>query len=118
MIVDLETVKLFLQITETTKDELIEALIPQVEGEYEKIRGISFDVDSNDEIEYPEGSELIASQMVGYLIQSGSIANMSDKKSESIGSYSYTKGGTESDTINGYPKLIVGRIKRYYNPKT
>lgn len=116
-IVTLTEVKTFLQITSKTYDALIVKLIPQVEAKYENIRGITFDVDSNDEIEYPEGSELTASQMVGYLISTSTLSNMTDKKSESIGSYSYTRGGTE-DMVQGFPKSIVSQIEQYHNPKT
>jgi len=111
-IVDLDTVKLFLQISGTNKDVLIEALIPQVEADFLKIRNKAFDEDSNDDIEYPDGSELIASQMVGYHMDS-SMKTGGSKKSESIGSYSYTRD-SESGVL-GYPKAITDRIERYHS---
>ena len=116
-IVTLEQVKMFLQITDNTYDTYILSVIPYVEEKYENIRGIPFDVDSNDITEYPPGCELTASQMVGYLIQTSQLTNMTDKKSESIGSYSYTRGGTD-DMVQGFPKSIVSQIERYVNPKT
>lgn len=112
MIVTLEQVKMFLQITGDAKDDLIEALIPEVEADYLLIRNREFDDDSNDDIEYPAGSALVAAQMIGFLMsdmmKSGGVV-----KSESIGSYSWTA----DDLVNGYPKAIVRRIKRYINAK-
>jgi hypothetical protein len=113
-IVTRNTVKKFLQITVSTYDDLIDSFIIMVEADYEKIRGVDFDVDSSDVIQYPEGAELIASQMVGYLLNSTPLANQSDKKSESIGTYSYTR---DDKMLEGYPKSIVGRIVRYFDPK-
>lgn len=108
-IITLERAKLFNQITTSTKDALIDALIPQVEGDFLLIRNKAFDEDSNDEVEYPEGSELIAAQMIGYLL---SAAGRSGLSSERIGDYAYT-AQTGADMVMGYPKAIVGRIERY-----
>lgn len=118
-IVDLETVKTFLQISDSTYDALIQALIPQVEAHFEEIRGIPFDEDSNEVVEYPDNAELIAAQMVGYLIQTTPLnsGSYNDKSSESIGSYSYSKK-TGVEMTMGYPTSIIGRIERYHNPKT
>ena len=56
--------------------------------------------------------------MVGYLIQTTGLSNgvYSDKMSESIGSYSYTKKANE-DMLGGYPKAITGKIERYQSTK-
>ena len=117
-IVTRTTVKNILNITSTTYDARIDLLIPHVEAEFLAIRGVAFDIDSNDDTEYPENAELISSWMVGYLLKKSDFTSdaFSDKKSESIGSYSYSRGGAE-DNIMGYPKSIVGGIERYHNPK-
>ena len=114
MITDKVTVKLFLGITSTTYDELIESYIPQVEADFLKIRGVDWDEDSNDNIEYPDNADLICAQMIGYLLATNPFnsANYGNKMSESIGSYSYSKMAS-SDMMSGYPKLIVSRIDRY-----
>lgn len=107
-------VKEALGITGTTYDTRIDLFIPHVEADFESIRGIPFDEDSNDEIYYPENAELIATQMIAYLIKTMSLSSgvFSEMQSESIGSYSYSKkAGT--DMLMGYPKSIVGRIERY-----
>jgi hypothetical protein len=110
-IVTRDEVKTFLQISDTSKDTLIDSLIPQVEADFLIIRNKAFDEDSNDVIEYPDNCELVASQMIGFhmtsMAQSGGAF-----QSESIGSYSYTAKGSE-DNILGYPKQIVSRIERY-----
>jgi hypothetical protein len=112
-IITLARAKLFLQITDTTRDALIEALIPEVEADYERLRNRDFDVDSNDDIEYPDGSELVAAQMIGFHLQP-SMKSGGAMKSESIGSYSYTRDDNSAD---GYPKSITCRIKRYVRAK-
>lgn len=104
--------KTFLQITDTLKDDLIDALIPQVEADYLLIRNRAFDKDSNDEIEYPDNAELVAAQMIGFLISD--IARSGGAfKSESIGKYSYTV----ADMVAGYPKTITSRIDKYVGSK-
>ena len=118
-IVTRSTVKKYLQITSSQYDELIDSFIPAVEADFLIIRGIDFDIDSNDDIEYPDNAEFVASQMIGYMLKSSKFDanNYSQMKSESIGDYSYTRGGRE-DMLNGYPLSIVNRIERYHNPKT
>ena len=116
MITSLAKVKRFLQITSKDYDVLITSLISQVEADYEKIRGRDFDVDSNDIIDYPDGSDFISAQMIGYLIQTGSLENYGNKKSESIGGYSYSKFD-KADMLYGYPRSIVSRIERFVGLK-
>ena len=108
-------VKTFLQFSDNnwfTYDDLIDALIPIVEADYERIRNREFDDDSSDEIEYPTGAEYTAAQMIGYRIFHQP-ENLRGKQSESIGKYSYTK----EEMFHGYPKSIVGNIKRYVKIK-
>jgi hypothetical protein len=106
--------KEYLGITATTYDSKIDLLIPHIEAAFERIRGIDFDEDSNDVIEYPENAEMIAAEMIGYKLVTSPFTSgtYSDKKSESIGSYSYTRN-TREDMIQGFPKSIVGQIERY-----
>lgn len=110
-IVTKERVKVFLQITGTTKDDLIDSLIPMVEHDYIMIRGKEFNEDSNDIFDYPENSELVSSQMIGFQM-SAMMKEGGAFKSESIGDYSYSKESGEN-MIHGYPKNIVGRIERF-----
>jgi len=114
-ITDKETVKMFLGITSTTYDERIEALISQVEDDYLRIRGVAWDEDSNDNIEYPDNADSVASMMIGHMLSSMTFSdvNYGNKMSESIGSYSYTKGANKEKMIHGYPEAIVKRIGRY-----
>lgn len=102
-------VKLYMGLTDNTNDRLINFLIPKVEEDYERIRNCPFDEDSNDII-YPDGSELVAIQMIAFILSERS--RVSGMQSEVIGSYSYTKDNL-SHYFEGYPKNIVGKIKRY-----
>jgi hypothetical protein len=112
-IVTRRTVKEFLGITDDVNNDQIDRLIPQVEADFQIIRKKDFDIDSNDDIDYPDNAEFVASQMIGYLLVTSPFTSgtYSDKKSESIGSYSYTRND-EEQMINGYPKSIVGRIEK------
>lgn len=109
-IITLEKTKIFLGISGSGKDELITALIPEVESLYLHIRNAPFDTDSNDDLEYPEGSELVAAQMVAFFMsdfsQRGGVLT-----SESIGSYAWS--ANQGDLIEGIPQSIYRRIKRY-----
>lgn len=58
---------------------------------------------------YPIGSKLVSAKMLAYVLNSSDFSN---KKSEKIGDYAYT-AFEESDMINGFPRTIVGSIKRY-----
>lgn len=109
-IVTLSEVKTFLQITDTSKDTLITALIPAIEADYLKIRNYAFDLDDDGvTIIYPDGSDYTASLMIGYALNK----NNTGMKSESLGDYSYTK----QDLIGEYPAEISKRIKTFINPK-
>ena len=119
-IVTRDEVKKFLQITTSTYDDLIDAFIPQAEADFLLIRGIPFDEDSSDNIVYPENASLVASQMVGYLINTSKLPSsvLNDKTSESIGSYSYSKSGQGGGTMfKGYPTAITGKIEQKQSAK-
>lgn len=112
-IVTRKTVKNYLQISGSTYDNLIDMFIPTVEADFLRIRNTEWDYDSNDDIDYPDNAEFIAAQMIAYLIKNTALSGgYSGMKSESIGSYSYTRGGKE-DFDNGYPRYIVDKIERY-----
>lgn len=103
MIITAEEYKQLKNITDTSKDKLIEALIPYVEEDYFLIRGRSL----KEGEEYPLGSKLVAADMLSYRIQHADVFGIS---SESIGDYSVSY---ESSGNNMYPLSIVRRIKRY-----
>ena len=119
-IVTRRTVKEILNITSDDYNTRIDQFIPIVEEQYLVIRNREWDYDSNDDIEYPYGSEFTASQMIGFLLKQSDFSTSgtySDKKSESIGSYSYTRGSEKGQMINGYPYWIVGSIERFASLK-
>jgi hypothetical protein len=107
MITSLEKVKIVLGITGTSYDNLITELIPLVEDDYLAIRRKDFDLDDDDEIVYPVGSENTAIQMVGYQM---SMQGINGVQSESLGSHSITY---ESANGIGYPNRITDKIRRY-----
>jgi len=173
MIITLAQVKTLLQISGTTYDALISALIPEAEAKYLQIRGIPFtrvkgditasdstvsnitfygtnnavfidrmeylysaaqsidsyvtDVDAdNNTVElydassttatdvlftvYPQGAKMAAAKIIGYMMNKNAQNGM---MSESIGSYSYSKGADSN--AYGIPNDIVQSIKRFIN---
>ena len=107
-ITTLAEVKTFLGITGSSKDARINLLIPAVEADYLNIRNAAFDEDSNDDIEYPDGANITACQMIGFMLSEESKTG-NQFQSESIGKWSRSN----SDMFMGYPKAITGKIKRY-----
>ena len=105
-ITTLSTVKTILGYTDTSKDALISLYIPKVEADYLNIRGTEF-ATVNDATVYPDGADVTAALMIGYLLKA-----KHGLQSESIGNYSYSNESTDKQ-ICGYPKSIVGTIKRY-----
>jgi hypothetical protein len=105
-----------LQVQGTEKDQLINDLIPLVESDYLAIRNKPFDVGTDGNITYPDGAELTAIKMIGFHINSVKGLGIN---SETIGDYTieYEKP-TGTATINGYPAVIVGTIKRFRNKVT
>lgn len=109
-IVTMAEAKVFLQIsvTDTSKDDLITALIPEIEADYLSIRNHAFDASGAITL-YPDGSKLVASQMVGFQMNE-MMGTGGAMKAESHGSYSYTANDLDK---NGYPPAIINRITRY-----
>jgi len=105
-IVTRDYVKTYLGLSGTTYDERIDMLIPIVEADYLLIRNAAFDTHDNEELNYPDDSQVTSSLMIGFHLN-----NKPDgMKSETIGSYSYTK----EEITDGYPKSIARRIKRFH----
>lgn len=108
MITDAASVRSFLRIPDSFDpyDEVIERLIFEVETHIEQIQNKPFDRDDSDEPIYPDGYESTAIYMVGWNLKNRhGLANIS------IGDYSQ---GTQ-EMIQGYPKDLTYRIKRYVN---
>lgn len=112
-ITSLNNVKTILGITTTESDDYITALIPLVEDDYLSIRNKDFDKDEHGNTIYPSGSEMTAIRMIGYLMERKENNNLGEGiKSETISRYSVTYSGDNS-TQFGYPKGLVGSIKRF-----
>ena len=113
-ITTLTFVKDYLDITDTSKDIKITALIPLVEQNYLDIRNIPFDTDENDDIVYPPGADVVASEMIGYKLSTIKDSGR-NVTSESIDSYSISYGDASGSAGYGYPKSITSSITRYIN---
>ena len=98
-IITLDQVKLFLGISDsnTTKDDLIEALIPCVESD------VSIYCNR---LDYPAGMQPVAALMINYLMQG---SKLTGKQSENIGTYSYSNG----PALNGYPDVLMNALNKY-----
>ena len=110
MIVDVDAVKKYLKIPEpwSGDEELIERLISEVEAHIEMIQGRRFDEDSSGDPIYPAGYESTAAYMVGW-----NLKNRHGLDSINIGDYSQKA----HEMVQGYPKDLVYRIKRYMTVK-
>ena len=95
---------------EASQDARITLYINKSESDYLLIRGIPYVVDDNDAIVYPDNSNIVAAEMVCYLMKLGPFQGRG-KQSESIGgaSDSYDK------KIYGYDTSIVGSIDRFHS---
>ena len=103
MITTLANVKLYLNITDTTQDTRITAIIPLVESYIVYYRQKAFDVVDNVTV-YPTGIELVAIQLIGLKLRS---AKSDMKTSESLDGYSVTFG------VDHKENLLLRQIRRY-----
>lgn len=104
-ITTLQKVKTILQLPDNSKDDLITELIPFVEEDYEVLQKKPFTADESGNKIYPTGAELIAIRMIEYQMSN----RPSGVISETISRYSVSY----EDAEKGYPKSIIGKIKRY-----
>lgn len=95
----------------TVNDPQINLYIPKAENDYLKIRSKPFYLDSSDAIVYPDGSTLVAAEMVCFMLSIGDYEGRG-LKSEGISDRSRSYG----KKLMGYPTDIVGSIKRYVSP--
>jgi hypothetical protein len=98
-VISLDEVKTLLQISGTSKDALIEVLIPEIEQHWINYCNVSF-ADP-----WPAGMKITSSKMIGYqMAQMKGAAASVGKQSESQGEYSYTRG---TGTSGLYPAEIL-----------
>ena len=98
-ITTLAEVKTILRISDTSKDDYINAVIPMIEG-YIKDYCNNVFLDENETENYPEGLKLIAIKMIEYNL------NQSGVQSEKLGDYSVTY-------TTDYPDFIMRGLRRY-----
>ena len=94
-----------LQLTGTDEEvSLINMLIPEIEGDYKRIRNKEFDIDLEGNSVYPEGSKLTAALMAGFIL-----SKQYGIQSQTISKYSQSN----ETTALGYPKSITDRIQKF-----
>jgi hypothetical protein len=113
-IVDLVFVNSYLGIVDTSQDVKISALIPLVEQTYLDIRHAPFDVDSEEATVYPIGSDVTATEMIGFKLAKRDDGRL--LKSEKIDGYSMTLEGYLGSKY-GYPTDILSAIKRFIDAR-
>ena len=91
-VITVDETKTLLRITNSNRDDLIEMLIPLIEGDINNYCNQTF-------VLWPAWMKLPASKMIAFQMEYSASA----MSSESQGGYSYTK----SDMANGYPIGIM-----------
>lgn len=95
----------------TEFDDIINLHLVRVELDYLKIRGIPYDMLDGEPV-YPDGSKVVAAEMVCYLAGLGDYEGRG-KASEALAGRSLSYDAK----IYGYPASIVGSIERYARVK-
>jgi hypothetical protein len=94
---------------DTRLDDEITLQIDRAELNFLQIRGIDFAKDNNGDIIYPGSADLIAAEMVCYLMGIGRFSGRG-MQSSSLGG----RSGQYEAKLFGYPISIVGSIARYH----
>jgi hypothetical protein len=104
-VITLTEAKVFLQISDTSKDALITALIPIVDADIQDYCNIT---DTS-----KPGLKIPASSMIAYLMNKWTSGGSSvGKSSEAQGGYSYTNT-PEFGASGGYPATVYGALDKY-----
>lgn len=114
-IIDVDTVKVFLQIpaTNTAKDDLIEALIPEIQGDIIEWCNNDFVDPDTKLVVWPAGIKLPAAMMIGYAMSEMAGGGSSiGLQSESQGGYSYTRSSGQN-TDGEYPESILKKLEKW-----
>lgn len=109
-VITTDEVKVFLQISDTSKDDLIDALIPVIQDNIIEYCNDDFTVNSVQT--FPTGMKLPAAQMIGHdmAIMSGGGGSIG-MQSESQGEYSYTRSNQGS--VGEYPQSILASLNKW-----
>lgn len=93
---------------DTSLDREITLMIDRAEVDYLRIRGIDFETDDSDATVYPDAADMVAAEMVCYLMGIGRL-NGRGKTDEQLGG----RRSNYERKIFGYPISIVGNIERF-----
>jgi len=106
-VITVDETKVFLQIasSDSSKDDLIEALIPEIEANIKEYCNQAFAT-------WPAGIKLVASKMIGYTmsIMAGGGGSLG-MQSESQGEYSYSRG--QNEATGEYPAEILASLNKW-----
>lgn len=95
-IIDVDTTKTLLQISGTTKDDLIEMLIPMIQDDVITYCRNTFE-DADGVVTWPSGIQIVAARMIGEQMAETAGGGASiGLTSESQGGYSYSRGSDTS----------------------
>jgi hypothetical protein len=126
MIVTLQFVKDYFNITDNSLDKRIEFMIALVEADYLAVRNRPFKIDDDENIVYPDNAQETAALMIMWklnnqskvLISDGAVSTKSEVASVVWGKHS--ESYRDSNALNqsgelkyGYPVEIVDRIVRF-----
>jgi hypothetical protein len=92
----------------TQLDEELDLMIGRAEQDFLRIRGVAFQKDESGDPVYPYSADIIAAEMVCYLLGIGRYLGRG-KGSENLSG----RGAQYDKKIFGYPMSIVGGITRY-----
>lgn len=96
-VITIDEVKTLLKITDTTKDDLIETLIPMVQDDISTYCNTTT---------FYNGMKPCAALMINYLMSASENTGL---QSEGIGTYNYQRASGK----NGYPDMIYQTLDKY-----
>jgi hypothetical protein len=112
-IIDVDTTKTLLQISGTTKDDLIETLIPMIEDDFMTYCRNTFEVDGV--VTWPNGTKIVAARMIGEQMAETAGGGASiGLESETQGGYSYSRGtGVDTKGQSGYSMRTEAMMNKW-----
>jgi len=107
-VITTDEVKVFLQISDASKDDLIDALIPVAQDNIIEYCNDTFSTG------FPAGMKIYAAQMIGYdmALMSGGGSSIG-MQSEDQGEYSYDRGSASSGQTGEYPASVLAGLNKW-----
>jgi len=107
-VITTDEVKVFLQISDASKDDLIDALIPVCQDNIIEYCNDTFATG------FPVGMKIYAAQMIGYdmALMSGGGSSIG-MQSEDQGEYSYDRGTASTGQVGEYPASVLAGLNKW-----